>query len=116
MEAICLASSNVISLFFAAAPSAAGSWFILTSEMAIFKGLLAYLMLGNSSNLRVHGCNGSAQHALEPNTAGIALKGSENKSICLPGNVTSGLCICERLVGCCLVQTIGIGNFPLSAC
>ena len=73
-------------------------------------------MLRESGNLRVNGCDGSAEHALKPNASSVALKGSENKSISHGINVACGFCICERLISCCLVQTIGVGNFPLSVC
>jgi hypothetical protein len=75
---------------------------------------MTYLMLGNSCNLRVNGFDGGAKHAFKPNTSGIALKGSVYKSISLSDNVPGSLCICEGLVGCCLMQAIGIGNFPLA--
>lgn len=82
--------------------------------MAYLEVSTTYLMLANGSNLRVNGLDGGAQHALKPNASGVTLEGSENKSISLPYNVASGLCICEGLVGCCLVETIGIGDFPLA--
>jgi hypothetical protein len=77
---------------------------------------MTYLMLAKGSNLRINGLDGGAQHALKPNTSGVTLKGSENKGISLPNNVARGLCVCERLVGCCLVETIGIGDFSLANC
>lgn len=73
-------------------------------------------MLAEGSNFRVNRCDGSAKHALKPNTSSIALKGSKNKSISLTGDIASGLCICKCLVSCCLVQTIGISDFPLAVC
>lgn len=73
-------------------------------------------MLGDSRDLRVNGCDGSTEHALKPNASGVALKGSKNESISHRSDVAGSFCICERLVSCCLVQTIGVGNFPLSMC
>lgn len=67
-----------------------------------------YLMLLNSSNFWIHGCNASARCACKTNPAGVAFKGSEDESCNLTIDVTSLFGVRECLVGHGLLEAVGI--------
>ena len=70
-------------------------------------------MLSESSNLRVLGRDGCAEHALQPNTAGVTLKSLVDQSANQAVDISSSFSVRECLVGGRLVETVEILYFSL---
>jgi hypothetical protein len=107
MDAICTANAKVMALLVAAAPAEAGSYHMISKVLYMPVEFL-YLMLRDGGNLRIGSGNCGTQDAGKSNAAGISLQSSVDQSSSHTVDIASGLCIGECLVGCGLVETVGV--------